>query len=206
MDETGVRTQYQVTKKSGQESLKINGCDIDVTILDFWRWAMSDLVSNAPRGVLAEFIVAYALGLTDGVRNPWGAYDLETSTGIKIEVKSASYLQFWNQNNLSKIIFPIKASRTWNHDSGVTILSVESCRQADVYVFCVLAHKDKNTLNPLDIDQWIFYVISTSLLNDKYHKHKTIGLSSLIKIGAERANINNLSKVINELFRNNNPI
>jgi hypothetical protein len=193
-------------KKSGHESLLVKGSGSGVTILDFWRWAMSDLVSNAPRGVLAEFIVAYALGLTDGVRNPWGAYDLVTSAGIKIEVKSASYLQFWNQKNLSKIIFPIKASRTWNHDTGITILSVESCRQADVYVFCVLAHKDKNTINPLDTDQWEFYVINTSILNDNYPKNKSMSLSSLIKIGAEKTNIKGLSSVINEVYRRGNPI
>jgi len=206
VEETGARIQYQVMKKSGLESFRMNGSDIDVNILDFWRWAMSDLVSNAPRGVLAEFIVAYALGLTDGVRNPWGAFDLITSTGIKIEVKSSAYLQFWNQKNLSKIIFPIKASRTWNHETGVTTLSHDSSRQADIYVFCILAHKDKNTINPLDVSQWEFYVISTSLLNDKYPKHKTIGLSSLIKVGAERTNIKYLSGVIIEMFRNGNPI
>jgi hypothetical protein len=202
VDGTGSRSQYKVIKKSGHESLQVNGSASDVTVLDFWRWAMSDLVSNAPRGVLAEFIVAYALRLTDGVRNPWGAYDLVTSTGIKIEVKSASYLQFWNQKNLSKIIFPIKASRTWDHETGITKLSFESRRQADIYVFCVLAHRDKNTINPLDIDQWDFYVIDTSLLNDKYPKHKTIGLLNLIKIGAKKANIKELSSVINEMFHN----
>jgi len=30
---------------------------------DFWRWSASDLLSNALRGVLAEFIVARALGI-----------------------------------------------------------------------------------------------------------------------------------------------
>jgi hypothetical protein len=48
----------------------------------------SDLVSNSTRGVLAEFIVARALGLDTGVRTEWQAFDLETASGKKIEVKS----------------------------------------------------------------------------------------------------------------------
>ena len=47
------------------------------------------------RGCLAEFIVASALRLGDGVRDEWGAFDLLTKSGAKIEVKSAAYLQSW---------------------------------------------------------------------------------------------------------------
>ena len=34
-------------------------------MLDFWRWAFSDLRDNTQRGVLAEFLVALALGHRD---------------------------------------------------------------------------------------------------------------------------------------------
>ena len=59
---------------------------MDLTLLDFWSWSASDLVSNATRGRLAEFIVANALGVESGIREEWAAYDLATATGIKIEV------------------------------------------------------------------------------------------------------------------------
>ena len=39
-----------------------------LTVLDFWRWAASDLADNVVRGWFAEFIVATALGSHDGVR------------------------------------------------------------------------------------------------------------------------------------------
>jgi len=42
---------------------------------------------------LAEYLVATVLGLNQGVRNEWDAYDLETEAGLKIEVKSAAYIQ-----------------------------------------------------------------------------------------------------------------
>jgi hypothetical protein len=29
-------------------------------------------------------------------------------------------------------------------------------RQADVYVFALLAHEDRTTIDPLDLDQWKF--------------------------------------------------
>ena len=66
-----------------------------VTVGDFWQWAYSDLISNTDRGILAEYIVAIALGIDDTVRVPWGPYDLVTPAGTKIEVKSGSYIQSW---------------------------------------------------------------------------------------------------------------
>ncbi|MBK6579630.1 MAG: hypothetical protein IPG17_26280 [Sandaracinaceae bacterium] len=42
-----------------------------LTVLDFWRWSMSDLVSNTARGVLAEFLVGSALGIASGTRVEW---------------------------------------------------------------------------------------------------------------------------------------
>jgi hypothetical protein len=147
------------------------------------------------------FWYSFHCRFTDGVRNPWDAFDLKTSSGIKIEVKSSSYLQFWKQKNLSKIIFPIRASKTWNHDSGITVLSADSSRQADLYVFCVLAHKEKATLNPLDLDQWEFHVIRTATINDKFPKHKSTSLSGLERAGAVKAGFDDLRGIVNLLSK-----
>ena len=35
---------------------------VSADILDYWRWAYSDIVGNTNRGALAEFIVARAIG------------------------------------------------------------------------------------------------------------------------------------------------
>ncbi len=53
----------------------IDGLD-GLTVGDFWSWAYSDLLSNANRGVFAEFIVAVALGVHEQPRLEWPA-DLE---------------------------------------------------------------------------------------------------------------------------------
>ena len=58
------------------------------TISDFWRWGYSDLIQNINRGILAEYIVAWALNLDKKPRNPWEAFDLITEKGKRIEVKS----------------------------------------------------------------------------------------------------------------------
>ena len=77
--------------KSGSESLTENGVPLNNTILDFWRWSASDIISNSTRGRFAEFIVGAALGLDfKEVRDEWDSYDIATPEGVKVEVKSAA--------------------------------------------------------------------------------------------------------------------
>ena len=46
---------------------------------DYWQWSGSSLMDNAARGVLAEFLVGRALGLTEEPRKEWG------SSGFRVE-------------------------------------------------------------------------------------------------------------------------
>jgi hypothetical protein len=164
--------------KSGHEPLTVNNQPVGFTLLDFWRWSVSDLLSNATRGRLAEFIVASAVGIDNtAVRDEWSAYDLETADGIKIEVKSAAYIQSWHQTTLSKIQFSIKPAYAW--DSGTNLLSKEKKRHADVYVFCLLHHTDKVTVDPLNMDHWEFYVLATKELNGYTRSQHSITLKSV---------------------------
>jgi hypothetical protein len=147
---------------------------LDVTVLDFWRWALSDLVSNTTRGWLAEFIVAKALGIAHGVRTPWDSYDLRLPSGLTIEVKASGFLQAWGGKQLSKPVFSIRPARAW--DAETNTYADEVRRQADVYVFCLLAHRDPETLNPLCVDQWEFYVVPTAVLNERCGTAKALSL------------------------------
>lgn len=96
----------------------MGGHPLAANLLDFWRWSASDLVSNATRGILAEFIVAQALGLETGVRAEWDAYDLVTSAGLNVEVKSSAYLQSWFHKELSAISFGIRPTFAWSTDTN----------------------------------------------------------------------------------------
>jgi hypothetical protein len=53
------------------------------------------------RGVLAEYIVSMDIKCPYQVREEWDAYDLITPEKVKVEVKSASYLQSWEQTKFS---------------------------------------------------------------------------------------------------------
>jgi len=58
--------------KTGNEPLSVNGNNLKVTLLDFWKWSVSDILSNATRGRLAEFIVATATNIDITiVRDEW---------------------------------------------------------------------------------------------------------------------------------------
>jgi hypothetical protein len=166
------------TRRIGDEPLHSNGRPLGLSLLDYWSWSASDIVSNAQRGVLAEFIVASAIGVDlNGVRDEWGAYDLTTPDGIRVEVKSAGFIQSWEQIRYSTIMFNVPKTRAWNSDTNIQ--EKESRRQAQVYVFALLAHKDKLTIDPLNVDQWVFYVLPTAVLDARTRSQVSITLRSL---------------------------
>ena len=138
------------------------------------------MVSNATRGILAEYLVGKALKAVDGVREEWDAFDLLTPEGIKVEVKSSGYLQSWHQNKLSAITFGVPKTKKWNAETGKE--SQEAYREADVYVFALFAHQEQKSLNPLDLSQWKFFVLSTFILDERKRSQHSITLPSLKKL------------------------
>ena len=172
-----MKTDYprmRVRPKSGSERFLKGEKELDLDLLGFWRWSASDLIANTGRGVLAEYIVANALGVADKLRADWDPFDLETLDGKSIEVKSSSYIQSWFQTKPSAITFGIRQTQVW--DPKTNQMEGEKKRHAQVYVFCLLAHKTQETLNPLDLDQWEFYIVPTSVLDKECTTQKTIGL------------------------------
>lgn len=182
------------TKKSGEEELIDPSGQPVGKLQDFWQWAYSDLIGNAERGLLAEYIVACALGLTDEGRVEWDKYDLKTKDGISVEIKTSGYIQTWGQQKLSSLQFGIRETLAWDNETNEYEAEVK--RQADVYVFCVHKHKDQETINPLDLRQWEFYVLSTRDLNEKVGNQKSIGLGRLMEIGAVKSSFEKLSETI----------
>jgi len=185
-----------IKQKNGNEHFKNEGEKLDFNLLEFWQWSNSDLISNSARGILAEFLIKKALDITDDVRREWGAYDLDYN-GIKIEVKTSAYIQSWKQDQLSKINFGIQPTRAWNYDTNK--LEKEVKRQAEIYIFSVLNHKDQNTVDPMNLDQWDFYVLPTKILNDKLPHQKTIGLQGLTKLSPYKSKFENLKNIIDDI-------
>ena len=167
--------------QSGSEPFNEGGEPLGPTLRDYWRWSGSDLVSNVERGVLAEFLVASVLGLTDDPREVWGAFDLEVRGCGTVEIKSAAYIQSWKQSDYSTISFDIaKRASAWNPRTGENEELNPQRRVADVYVFCLLRHKCQKTVDPLNVEQWNFYVVHRSRLDrSQWDDNKSIGLNSL---------------------------
>lgn len=174
-------------RRSGTERLMNGDYPVaDARLSDFWSWSSSDLLSNALRGTLAEFIVGTALGCIDAndTRREWDAFDLKLKDGTTVEVKSTADLQSWGPTTKNAMRFGIAPTHAWHadtnqYDDGPTK------RQAQVYVFCVFKHEDRASASPLNVDQWEFYVVPTALLNDRFPEQKTIGLASLRTVAGD---------------------
>lgn len=182
-------------RKNGDERFIVDNSAINNSLVEFWQWAFSGLSDNALRGSLAEYIVASALDINKSVQENWKSYDLDYSN-LKIEIKSSAYIQTWQQADYSKINFSIRKSREWLAD---TSYSNEIKRQADIYIFCLLNHKDQETLNPMDLDQWKFYIVRTSELDDKLGDVQQLSLNRLMKIEHIVCIYGEIKNVINEV-------
>ena len=163
--------------KTGDEHFIYDGMPAGFILDDFWRWQASDLLSNTLRGVLAEFIVAKALKIeTSHPRVEWDAYDLLFHNRECIEVKASAYVQSWDQKKKTAVRFSIRPTKTWEGETG---FSDDVDRRSHMYIFCFLAECDREKVNPLLLDQWEFYPVLTSEINEKLGDQQSISLTTL---------------------------
>ena len=145
------------------------------SVSDFWSYVARDLRSNTTRGVLAEWLVAKAVGATE-FQPDWHDFDVLTPRGVRIEVKSSAYIQAWRQRRLSTIIFSGLSSQKWDPEAGY---SGRRTFNADVYVFCVQTARSHESYDPLDVAQWDFYVLPLSRVQSI--GQRAIGLTRIAK-------------------------
>lgn len=184
----GWESAIEINRKTGSE--EILGITSKNTLLNFWQWAYSDIIGNTERGCLAEYLVALACNVDQKVRVSWDYYDLELPSGIKIEVKSSAYLQTWKQKSYSKPSFGIQKTKAWDYIEN--LYREESKRQADVYVFSLLSHKQKETLNPLDTSQWEFYILRTEVIDFEMKDRRQISLDKVKELNALKSSFGEL--------------
>ncbi len=160
----------------------------------------SDLVSNTLRGAFGEYLVSLAVGAADGVQEEWADYDVRTSDGLRIEVKTSGYVQSWKQSNLSSPTFDIGRKQGW--DAGTNTFTEHKRRWSDVYVFCLHHYQDKISIDPLDMTQWTFYVLATTVLEREIPEQKRIGLGSLKRLGTISVQFEGISDAIRTAVAN----
>jgi hypothetical protein len=127
----------------------------NATMRGFWAWGYSDLRANTVRPLLAEYLVARAVGADLRPRVEWDSYDIRTPDGLRLEVKSGAYLQAWEQSRLSAITFGGLRARVPSGQSW----SAEATYNADGYVFAVLTATEHTRYDALDLTQWLFWVL-----------------------------------------------
>ncbi len=146
---------------TGSEPFKCSESPLDLTLLDFWKWSESDLLNSLTRTRLAEFIVATALGArADGPRDERSSLELVTPDGVGVRVKSGSFLKSFHQRDLSKVVFIPQVRPTYAHAGS----GHHATSRPLVYVFALLDHVERATVDPLDLDQWRFFIPPTSKL------------------------------------------
>ena len=190
--------EHQLT---GNEEFTLHGKGAGITVLDFWRWAFSDLIDNTQRGVMAEFLVYSSLKPEypppTQMRENWLPFDVTSPSGRRIEVKSAAYIQAWTPENIfAQIRFDIGRKLAW--DNATASYSSEAKRNCDLYVFCLFTAKTKD-ISLLNLDYWDFYVLPTSVLNEKMPEQKGISLSSLLKLEPVKTDYAGLGAVIESI-------
>lgn len=199
----------EATPKKGNEQLTFNEKNIGYSLLEFWQWSVSDILSNSTRGKLAEFIVGTAMNINPKkLRDEWDAFDIKTENGIKIEIKSSAYIQSWDQKKFSTISFSIKKAKHWDNSNKNS--RGEAKRHADLYVFCLLTTKDQNIIDPLKLEQWDFYVLPTHKLDNYKRSQSSITIGSLQKLTKSvsyselKMKINNCYYEQNEYIKHSN--
>ena len=123
----------------------------------------------------------------------------EPITGAKIEVKSPAYLQSWKQTKLSTVRFDIARKQAWDAEKNVS--SKLPIRHSDTYVFCVLAETDAELVDPLSLDQWQFFVVSTNLIDSRLENQKSLTLSNLKNIAGLGISHNELAAAVRANYK-----
>ena len=162
-----------------QSPYPISGSD-NHTLSDFWSWAYSNILTNTNRSIFAEYLVGAALGVLDSPQIEWDRYDFQYQS-IGIEVKSSAYIQSWHQERPSKIQFDIAKKLQWDYATN-TFDPDYPCRCAECYVFCLFTGRDARHEEVLDTSLWKFYVLPTTIIEERFGEQKSVVLSRIEEV------------------------
>jgi hypothetical protein len=189
--------EHQLT---GNEEFTLHGTSTRITVMDFWRWAFSDLIDNTQRGIIAEFLVYSSLNPTacpTHIRENWLPFDVISPSGRRIEVKSAAYIQAWTPENIfAQIRFDIGKKLAWDNANATSATVAK--RNCDLYVFSLFTAKTKGG-SLLNLDYWDFYILPTHVLDEKVPNQKSIALSSLLKLEPIKTDYAKLGSIIESI-------
>ena len=204
------KTKHQLGKEhtteraemlNGNEVFKQNGIELGFSVMDYWRFQFSNLVDNL--GYVAEFLIAQALSKDEPDNcNGWTVYDVGYR-GKRIEVKTTSYWQSWKASHI--------ISEQRNFSIRKTYLDYQNnksdkARQNDIYIFCLDTGRDEKSSNPMNLENWVFYVVPTKVINEIFGDQKVLSLKKLKELKPYNKELtwNNIKKVVDEIINDPN--
>ena len=181
---------------NGNERFILNNKELEFGILDLWQSKYANIYNM--QDVIAEFLVEKAL-VIDKAQNTdyWTLWDI-LYRGYRIEVKETGYYHPWNENG--KISFQRKFGITKansNYESEETENKYE--RQNDIYVFCLNTGDTRETSNPMNVNNWEFYIVRTAVINQECGNNKHISLGRVRKI-AKSVKYEKIKECIDEII------
>ena len=165
---------------TGIESFELDGKPAGFLMHDFWQFKYSNI--HFLKESIAEFLVAKALGFDKPHNsNWWTLYDIQYRD-FRVEVKTTSYYHPWNIDG------KVSTQRTFGitkANSSYEIFDSDNKfeRQNDVYIFSLNKGNTAEDSNPLNLNNWDFYTIPTSVINMKCGNQKTISLGRIRNLG-----------------------
>ena len=181
---------------NANEKFIIDNNELDFGILDFWKSKYSNVFNM--QEYIAEFIVEKALGIEKSQNiDYWTLYDI-LYRNKRIEIKETSYYHPWNENGkVSKVrTFGITKANS-NYETKESENKYE--RQNDIYVFCLNNGFTKETSDPMNLNNWEFYVVPTKIIDEKCGDNKTISLGRVKKL-SEPINYKKIKKTIDRII------
>ena len=73
-------------------------------------------------------------------------------------------------------------------------------RQNDIYVFSLNTGDTDVSSDPLNLDNWKFYIVPTEVINENCGDAKTISLQRIEKLGFEGVDYFSIREVINQII------
>lgn len=200
------KTKHQLGKEhtterpellSGNEPFKKNDVELGFNVADYWRFQFSNLIDNL--GFVAEFLIAQALSKDEPDNcNGWTVYDLGYR-GKRIEVKATSYWQSWKKSQIISEIRNFSIRKTYlDYQNNKS----EKARQNDIYIFCLDKGKTEEAANPLNLDNWDFYVVPTKVINDTFSDQKVLSLKRLKELSPYNKELtwNDIKKAVDDII------
>ena len=187
---------------TGKEQFTLDGNSIGLSVLDFWAFQHSNIWDVQEE--IAEFIVAKALGQDMPYnKNGWTLWDMNYR-GKRIEVKETGYYHSWRTDG------KVSQQRTFGITKAYSRYkdnTSEFKRQNDIYVFCLILGETKEASKPLVLENWRFWIVSTSTINRLCGDNKTISLGRVKSITNQGNGVgygelrNEVDKVINQEYQ-----